>query len=604
MIGDMPWTSASLAAVCIMLAMNAGAAPPNLLHNPGFEAGGSGVPASWEAWGDGTVAIVADGAQGGRLAVEIDGKAGGQGIYQFTDGAVAGAEYEGAFWARAESGDAVDVTVKIEFENAAGSKMQSEWTVRAGRTWTRFARRMTAPGESLRAGLTLVVGAGAVVRIDDAALVMAGKPRPPGPAAYDLAKPGGTVAGWGVHHWADNKRAAREFAALNITHIRIARDGSSWEDLVELRRVTDRLGIKWLFVKWSPPGEMFGADGQLNDVPGFTREWIATAKELDGHGCRPHFIDLSNEPDYFGIKPGTYNELVKSVRAALDAAGFREVGIAGPGLTHIGDDNFGRYDRALDPEAVKSLAVWATHAWEDTWDDQSGNPAVFPLRARAFVGRCRERDASKPVWYTEYATAARRFHGVRYPDSDTESENYCGSFTQAFAARTFENTLQILNHGADMAFYWCSEDFPGSKKQWGYIGPNGERKNIYWALKALYGNLKPGTRVVQAPEWRPGAPVTGVFVDGDTVFVAAVNTGDKEMTGTIRLDHAPKGLAVVRSESFEWKRAGSLADRRPDEIIPGPRAVKLSASESSVELRFSLPVDGWACWVLSAPAGR
>src|SRR6185295_6505527 len=122
-------------------------------------------------------------------------------------------------------------------------------------------------------------------------------------------------------------------------------------------------------------------------------------------------------------------------------------------------------------------------------------------------------------------TAARRFHGVLYPDSDTGSENYCGSFTQAFAARTFENTLQILNHGADMAFYWCSEDVPGSRKQWGYIGPSGERKNIYWALKALYGNLRPGTNVVQAPSWRPGAPVTGVFVNGGTVYVAAVNTG-------------------------------------------------------------------------------
>jgi hypothetical protein len=592
---------AILCCALLIVEADAMAANGNLLRNPGFESAGTGLPDNWSAWGEGAVSTVADGAHGGSAAVQLDGKAGGQGIYQFTEGAIVGAEYEGSFWVRAESGDVVEVGVKLEFQNAADGKMQSQWSLRAGRAWKRFSYRAVAPPETLRAGLTLVVSPGAVVRIDDAALAVFGKPRPAGAVGYDLMKFSGTVAGWGVHHWASNKKAAQEFAALNITHIRIAKDGDSWEDLMELHRLTDRLGIKWLFVKWSPPGEMMGADGQLNDVPGFTREWIATLKDLDAHGCRPHFIDLSNEPDYFGIKPETYVALVKSVRAALDTNGFKEIGIAGPGLTHVGADNFGRYDRAIDDEAMPSLAVWATHAWEDTWDDRSGNSAVTPTRARAFVERCRERDAAKPVWYTEYATAARRFHGVMYPDSDTESENYCGSFTQAFAARTFENTLQILNHGADMAFYWCSEDFPDSKKQWGYIGPTGGRKNIYWALHALYGNLKPGTRVVQAPEWRPGAPVTGVFVNGATILVAAVNTADKEMSGTIRLDHAPRGLAVVRSESFTWKRAGDVTQRRPDEIVPGPRAVKLSAARSSVELRYALPADGWACWVLSVP---
>ncbi|MEK7767167.1 MAG: hypothetical protein AAB368_13105, partial [bacterium] len=280
----MPGAVAGLA-----LAMTTHAAPGNLLRNPGFEAEGAGVPVGWSAWGEGEVARVADGARGGKAAVQLDGKAGRQGIYQFTDGAAGGADYEGAVWARAESGDAVAATVKIEFQNAAGDKMQSQWSLRVGRAWKRFAYRAPAPAESLRAGLTLVVGPGVVARFDDAALVASGTRRAAGPAVYDLAKVSGTIAGWGVHHWADNKRAAAEFAALNITHLRIAQDGSSWEDLVELRRLTDRLGIKWLFVKWSPPGAMLGADGQLHDVPGFTREWIATLKDLDAHGCRPHF---------------------------------------------------------------------------------------------------------------------------------------------------------------------------------------------------------------------------------------------------------------------------------------------------------------------------
>ncbi|MEK7767763.1 MAG: M24 family metallopeptidase, partial [bacterium] len=129
-------------------------------------------------------------------------------------------------------------------------------------------------------------------------------------------------------------------------------------------------------------------------------------------------------------------------------------------------------------------------------------------------------------------------------------------------------------------------------------------KTIYEGSKAL----KPGAMGLQARAWRPGAPVSGVFVNGDTIVVAAVNTGGREMTGTVRLEHAPAGLTVLRSESFEWKRAGDVTQRRPDEIIPGPRAVELTRKRSSVDLRYSLPADGWACWMLSGkpatPAGE
>jgi hypothetical protein len=596
-----------------LLALAASASP---LLNAGFEAGRDGVPAAWSLFGEGRVEWITGASRGnkvsgtsplcgdvhgGRRCVKLDGGQTYQMLYQFTDGALPGAVYTASVWVRAPEGSG-DGRVKIEFMDAAGEKRQTEFPFTAGKEWKRVEFVENAPGNAVRAGLTLIAGGGATIFFDDASLE-GKKVKPDKDIAFDLSRLGQRIDGYGVHHWASSKRAAEEFAELNITNIRITQDWDSWEDMKELRAKTDARGIKWLYVKWVPPGQ-FMKDGALADVPGYATDWVDTVRELDRNGCRPHYIDLVNEPDYFGIPPAPYNELVKLVRRRLDESGFTDVQIAGPGLTHIGTDNFRKYIDALDDGAVKALGVWATHAWEDAWDDQSGSVAITEARTMDFVPQSRARDASKPVWYTEYATRQNRFHGVLYPDSDRESRDYCTSFTVPYAARVYENTLAILNGGANVPFYWSSEDYPGKEKQWGYIGPKGERKPVWYALKGTYGAIRPGSRVVVPPPAMARKTLyAAAFVDEGGpqkgVVVCAVNTGDGKREAVIRLKNAPAGLKVVKAERFEAVKLGDPAKREGDTARLAPVKVRLSGSKGNYELKVSLARDSALTVVLA-----
>jgi len=418
-----------------------------------------------------------------------------------------------------------------------------------------------------------------------------------GDIVFDLKRLGQRVEGFGIHHWADQWRAAEEFENLHITHIRFSKDWSSWKNLKDMRERTDALGIKWLLVKWVPPKEYMGEDKQLADVPGYAAHWVQTIHEFDQNGCRPHFIDLVNEPDYFGIPPAPYNELVKRVRRGLDEAGYRDVQIAGPGLTHVGAGNIRRYVTALDDEAVRSLGAWATHGWEDKWDDWSGSVAITDLRSADYVSQCRARDREKPIWYTEYATRQTRFHGVPYPHPDYESDNYCASFTMPYAIRVFENTLSLLNHGVNVPFYWCSEDYRGSKKQWGYIGPQGEKKPIYFALRALYGNIRPGTRVVIPPgdmarrSVYAGAFLNDVDTDAPVVIVAMANTSSEKRKAKILLKHAPAGLRCVKADSVEIETWGDRKKKIADVAKLVPKEVRLKKKGDGYAMNVTLPRD-------------
>jgi len=592
--------SVALAFLLALVTMP-GSAGSNPLRNDGFEEPAGTIPAMWFPYGPGRVATDTEGAHGGRRCIRLEGGPWIELVYQWIDGAVPGSRYTATVWAKSASGPA-DGAVKIEFMDHLGNKREFPFSLKADETWRQFTFTQTATPDAMRAALTLCAGAGATILFDDAALAGEEAKTPAKETVFDLKRLGTTIAGFGVHHWASERLAREEFGNLHISHIRITRDSDSYDDMRELKRVTDARGIKWLYVIWVPDGKYLGLDGQLADVPGYARFWIETVRELDREGCRPHFIDLVNEPDYFGIPPAPYNELVKLVRKELDKAGFADVRIAGPGLTHIGAENMDRYMKALDANAVKAIDVWATHAWEDAWDDSGGSVSITENRAAQFVGMCRERDATKPVWYTEYATRQIRFHGIRYPHPDNESDNYCASFTMPYAARVYENTLAILNGGANIPFYWCSQDWWGSRKQWGYIGPQGEKKPVYHALRALYGNIKPGSRTAVPPDdmWR--APVySGVYINeaDRTIVVGMANTADSPRKAVIRLKNAPGRMKIVRAEAVEIDKSGDAARKIADVARTVEKPVKLGRKGGDNMLETEIPSDGMLTVILS-----
>ncbi len=413
---------------------------------------------------------------------------------------------------------------------------------------------------------------------------------------FDLDETAQVVDGFGVHHWAGQIKAAEEFAALNITHIRLTQDWDSWYDLRELHRRTDKAGIKWVYVKWAPPDEFLDQNRQLVDVAGFAENWLDTIRQLNAQSCRPHFIELVNEPDYFGVSPSAYAKLAELVRGKLHVAGYPDIQIVGPGLTHVGEDNFKKYYDLLDGPACAALSVWTTHAWEDAYPDGSGNVSITERRGKEFAALCRLRSPDKPIWYTEYATRQTRFHGTKYPHPDFESENYCASFTMPYAIRVFENALAILNAGANVPFYWCSADYPDSKKQWGLIGPEGEKKPVYFALKALFGNVPPGSRLVVAPEDMTGKSLyAGAFrykgPDGGRIVVALANSSAEKRKATIRLENAPSDLKVIKAEIVRIRKRGNPGRKKPDTVESRAGKVALRKAGDAHEFRAVLARD-------------
>ncbi|UCC21819.1 MAG: hypothetical protein JSW23_08380 [Planctomycetota bacterium] len=165
------------------------------------------------------------------------------------------------------------------------------------------------------------------------------------------------------------RRVLRE---LNIKYIRMesSRRGGKWEDIEKIRKLTDSLGIKWICMTWRGPRKWEDSKGNLKSehVGDFAQWWLEEVTEFSKHGIRPEYIELMNEPDSDGqwskgISPENYSNLVKATRAALDKADFADVGIAGPGATHL---NWAHHSRdwidALDSDAVEALAAWSTHS--------------------------------------------------------------------------------------------------------------------------------------------------------------------------------------------------------------------------------------------------
>ena len=166
-----------------------------------------------------------------------------------------------------------------------------------------------------------------------------------------------------------------------------------------------------------------------------------------------------------------------------------------------------------------------------------------------------------------------------------------------YAIRVFENTLSLLNHGVNVPFYWCSEDYRDSKKQWGYIGPKGEKKPIYFALKALYGNIRPGTRVVIPPgdmarrSVYAGAFLNGAGTDAPVVIVAMANTSNEKRKAKILLKHAPEGLRCVKADSVEIETWGDPEKKIADVAKLVPKEVRLKKKGDGYAMNVTLPRD-------------
>jgi len=558
----------------------------NLLANPSFEDASGGAPSVWATYADvaaSSTRLPHSGARGANLTSTNPSTFGI--LYQRVYGAVVapGAVYSVSAWARGGTG-----RVSVEFFDALGSKLGANVTsFAASDAWAqRFASLLAPPGA---ASISAVVGAeaGAAVLFDDASL-----DRLTAPAyAFDLARRApGAFEGFGVNTWASMGAGLAHLGALGLRFIRATQDGDSVAQMQAMRALTRSLGIRQLFQLWSAPGQ-FTRDGMLTDVDGFAAYWVALVGRLAAEGVCPDFLDLMNEPDSggawsTGIAPPVYSELVVATRRLLDAAGFANVSIWGPGLVVLSNEP--QWVSALSAPAAAALGRFASHAY----DDGPGMPGAatmakdFPL----FADAVRAKSNATSLAVTEYATHNYLYNGYTYPDPDqTPAGGYSASDSLPFAVRVAENTLAMLNEGATSLFYWCAQDMGG--KSWGYVDESGRAKPVLSALLNLYPRLAVGGRMLQAPARDADSDVTlGVFVSGASVLIAASNAG--QIAEAVSLSVAgctAGGLRLANATAMLGTSFGDPSAGEWDGAALFPALEQVGGALTACEVRVTLP---------------
>jgi hypothetical protein len=437
---------------------------------------------------------------------------------------------------------------------------------------------------------------------------------------FDLRTIRQTYDGFGVQVWAFNHSRDVDLTELlqdlNIKYVRLTRQGASWEQMASLRKITDRFDIKWVYMVWSAPGGLTDGRGRLRDVAGFSQWWIREVDVLALNNMMPHYIELMNEPDSegrwsTGIDPRRYNRLVKSVRRLLDERGYGEVDIVGPGLAHLDWlDHTSKWLRALDPIAVSALGAWSTHIWDDG-DLCRGGSSCIEKQWSDFEAETKSRDAAKPIFVTEFSTKEATFHGVRYPhpehgtrfELDAGRGYYSASHTMSFAVRLFENTLALLNQGANVPFVWQLVDdeteLLRDKKSWGLVDVKGKAKPAFGALKTLCSQIPVGARVVAPPEQTGADLYSAAFVDRGRVVVAAANDTNTQKTARFRLRGAGGRLDIIDAKAYRLDARGSPDTGEPDRGRVVPQHLTLRASGTG-EYTFdaALPPDSTLTVVL------
>jgi hypothetical protein len=414
----------------------------------------------------------------------------------------------------------------------------------------------------------------------------------------------------------------KALSELNIKYVRIDNrsQGATWEEMKQTRAMADEVGIKWVYMTWGAPGK-YSSEGKLVDIEGFADWWVTEVKDLYDHGIETEYIELMNEPDSrgwwsTGITGEQFNSLVKLLRPKLDAAGFGDVGIVGAGPSNIWASR--RYSEAFDSEGASAMAAWSTHAWGgDTPRNAKPGGSALESMMKMFVEPTEKLNPSIPKFVTEYATHARRFGGVEYPHCDRYGEwdpdkvfpYYSATNTMGYAVRVYENTLALLNSGANAPFLWQAIDEPTEtnppgygdrkRKSWGALDLWGRPKPVFGALKTLYPKIPIGARVVVSPDQSANALYAGAYISGNRVVVGISNNTESEKSSTLQFDHAPAGLKIVEAIAFEQSYWGDAEKGDPDAGRTVNRTLTLGpggAGEYAIEV--ALPANSTLTIVL------
>lgn len=318
----------------------------------------------------------------------------------------------------------------------------------------------------------------------------------------------------------------------------------------------DRLGLALVLLNWEAPSEM-EVTGVLQTryVQDYAHLIAALVGHLSDNGVAVPWLEVTNEPDGAWntyVYPADYAALVTAVRAELDARGWVETRIAGPGLSTLAQGGASvRFLNALTPEALAALEAWSAHGYDDAYADGDGVD-LFRDGVADFSARTRELDPDLPLLLTELASLDPSYHGVA-----TASPLTCGdwSSTEGYGVRMLAYTLLAVGEGgAAAAVPWqaADPDWGGCWGSFGMVDAAGDARPFLHALAALASVLPQDARYLAPSETDPAMVVAG-FSDESRVVVALANPTGVPRSRTIGFSGA------VALEMTETSTIGAAA---------------------------------------------
>lgn len=334
--------------------------------------------------------------------------------------------------------------------------------------------------------------------------------------------------------------------------------GPLLSQMKEMWTSTQRLGIKNIMtifhipLSWEGPGRALKPE-HYDD---YAKLWGSTVKFFADQGMSIPLIEISNEPDgnwNYNAPPAEYNIILKKVRAELDFRGYKQVGIVAPGRAHIDFGESEAWTDALDAEAIASLAGFSIHPYERGAErNQEGGQSYLRDHWHGFAKSIATKDPAGqiPIIVTEYSTNADTFHGVVYP-SNNPHVKFSASDTIPFAVRLYENTLSLMNCGANVMIIWEASDQCWSDHSWGLIrrpADGSTARPMFHAMKTLLPYVPVGSRVLAPPEQPKNDIYASAVIKDGRLVIGMANGTLQERSKTLvvaGVDHIRVSGAVM-----------------------------------------------------------
>ncbi len=303
----------------------------------------------------------------------------------------------------------------------------------------------------------------------------------------------------------------------------------------------------------------------------FARMWAGAVKCLVENGMPPQWLELFNEPDgtWSGrCWPDKYNKVVKHVRRELDALGYDDIQICGPGLAHVDLHGPDQWVDALDADAVKALGAWSLHGYE--WHRRESAEVLREELRDGFLASVAQKDpqGEKPLLITEYGTFCTNYHGTAYLSPRDSNVEKTAAQIPAWNVRVIENGLSFLNEGINALIYWQLADVDWGDDNFGIFSrpkDGGLPQMPYESLRGFFPEVAEGFRVVETRQEPDSHLYAAALKKGSKLVCCVINRSTEPQSTALRLKNTAD-LTLVKRNDFE---GGVLSSELPDVPVRG-----------------------------------